>query len=114
MLREYQNSPLLVLDDVGVERPTPHTVGVLQQVIDRRYNDESATVITSNCASLADLAAHFCSLTEDTIAARRIVDRLAEIAVIVKIAAASFRSERGRAMRSQFNTESAACEKPAS
>lgn len=107
VLREYVNAPLLVLDDVGAERPTPHTVATLQQVIDRRYNDEAQTVVTSNLESLADLGAHLCSLTEDTVAARRVVDRLAEMAVIVKINSGSHRTERGRALRSQFNTEGA-------
>ncbi len=46
--------PLLVLDDMGVESPTPWAMEKLYQILNARYNARLATVITTN-RSLEDL-----------------------------------------------------------
>jgi len=39
---------VLVLDDLGKEQPTPHSLSVLYQIIDSRYSAGKPTVVTSN------------------------------------------------------------------
>lgn len=47
-LRPLFDAPLLVLDDLGTEKPTEWVVDRLYVLINRRYNAELATVVTSN------------------------------------------------------------------
>jgi DNA replication protein DnaC len=51
---EVRNTPLLILDDLGIESPTPWAVEKLYQVLNHRYNARLPTVITTN-HSLDDL-----------------------------------------------------------
>jgi DNA replication protein DnaC len=45
---EARNTPLLILDDLGIESPTPWAVEKLYQVLNHRYNARLPTVITTN------------------------------------------------------------------
>ncbi len=45
---EIRTAPLLVLDDLGTESPTPWAVEKLYQVLNYRYNAHLPTVITTN------------------------------------------------------------------
>jgi DNA replication protein DnaC len=45
---EVRNTPLLILDDLGIESPTPWAVEKLYQVLNHRYNAQLPTVITTN------------------------------------------------------------------
>ena len=45
---EVRNVPLLVLDDLGIESPTPWANEKLYQIINHRYNARLPTVITTN------------------------------------------------------------------
>lgn len=47
-LRPLFDVPLLVLDDLGTEQPTEWVVDRLYVLINRRYNAQLATVVTSN------------------------------------------------------------------
>jgi len=53
--KEWANTPLLVLDDVGASRSTPHLVEQLLFLIERRYDNQQQTVITTNL-TLAEFA----------------------------------------------------------
>lgn len=44
----YQNIKCLVIDDIGVEKPSQFTNSVLFDIINHRYNEELQTVFTSN------------------------------------------------------------------
>lgn len=69
--------PVLVLDDLGAGRPpTPYGLEQLEILIDRRYQAQLPTIITSNLPSYRDLAARLGH--EDKIAGDRIVSRLIE------------------------------------
>ncbi len=46
--QEWANAPLLVLDDVGASRSTPHLAEQLLFLIERRYDNQQQTVITTN------------------------------------------------------------------
>lgn len=45
---EVRDTPLLVLDDLGIESPTPWAVEKLYQILNHRYNAKLPTVITTN------------------------------------------------------------------
>ena len=65
--------PVLVLDDVGSERPTDFARSELLSLVDRRMLNKRPTIITSNFDqnSLADRLGH-----DDSIIGRRIVSRM--------------------------------------
>ncbi len=46
--REVRDTPLLILDDLGIESPTPWAVEKLYQILNHRYNARLPTVITTN------------------------------------------------------------------
>ena len=48
MLSIYMRSPLLILDDLGVEKTTEWALQALYVVVNRRYLDGRQTIITSN------------------------------------------------------------------
>ncbi len=45
---EVRTTPLLILDDLGIESPTPWAVEKLYQLLNHRYNARLPTVITTN------------------------------------------------------------------
>lgn len=47
-LHLIRNTPCLIIDDLGVETPTPFTKRTLFDIINYRYNEELQTIITSN------------------------------------------------------------------
>jgi DNA replication protein DnaC len=68
--RLYQSFPLLALDDLGVQRPTPFADEELDHLIDARYIQRLPTIITTN-------------LNQEKLAERavRIADRILDRAV---------------------------------
>ena len=46
--QDVRTTPLLILDDLGVESPTPWVVEKLYQLLNHRYNAHLPTVITTN------------------------------------------------------------------
>lgn len=46
---EVREAPLLILDDLGLESPTPWAVEKLYQILNYRYNAKLPTVVTTNC-----------------------------------------------------------------
>lgn len=48
IIRRYQEAELLVLDDLGAEKPSDWARERLFEIIDRRYNDCTPVVITTN------------------------------------------------------------------
>ena len=65
VIEKYSSCPLLVLDDLGVEKSTEWSMQTLYTLIDRRYRDERRTIVTSNL-SLDEIA----SRVDDRIASR--------------------------------------------
>lgn len=55
VINHYSKVPCLILDDIGVEKPTEWTLQTLYTIIDRRYRNMEQTVFTSNL-SLKELA----------------------------------------------------------
>ena len=48
--REYQETPILIIDDLGVQKDTLWALEILYNLIDTRYSKERTTIITSNKA----------------------------------------------------------------
>jgi DNA replication protein DnaC len=70
--------PVLFLDDLGAERPTPWALDELATLVERRHRHALTTGATSNFTP-GELAA---GLAEDEVLGRRIVSRLADGAQI--------------------------------
>jgi DNA replication protein DnaC len=83
---------VLVLDDLGAERPTDHARQELATVVERRYGARLATVATSNMrpTQLARALGH-----DDPVVGQRIVSRLTDDATIVEVRGRQRRGPRG-------------------
>ena len=75
MLKDYFNTPLLILDDLGAEKTTDWALQSLYIIINKRLSEELQTIITSNL-SLDEL--------RDKIG-DRIASRIAGMCKIVKL-----------------------------
>jgi DNA replication protein DnaC len=82
-LFHVSNEPLLMLDDVGSEQRSDYTIERMATLINRRYNDEAPTVITTNLVH-KEIAERY---------GRRLADRLYEWK-FVEMAGGSVRRER--------------------
>jgi len=69
ILEQYQNTDILVLDDIGVQKTSDWAYAILYMIINHRYNNYKTTIFTSNC-SLEELADQM----QDDRITRRIVD----------------------------------------
>ena len=56
-LAHWRTAPILLLDDVGSHRDTPHLTESLLFLIGHRYDNERKTIVTTNL-TLADFAKH--------------------------------------------------------
>lgn len=83
LVDRYSKIGLLILDDLGSERPTEWAESTLYLIIDRRNRDEKWTIVTSNL-SLDDI--------EQKLGAR-IASRLADMQVI-KLSLPDYRKKR--------------------
>lgn len=77
---------LLVLDDLGAERTSEYVIDRLYVLINRRYEDDSATIITSN-RTLAELKQQL---------SPRIASRIAEMCVVMDFPEGDFRLQNLR------------------
>jgi DNA replication protein DnaC len=75
ILRKYSDKPVLFIDDLGAENASDWAVSVMFLLIDRRYNNDLKTYISSN-HNLNELAAHL----DD-----RISSRIAEMCEVIKM-----------------------------
>lgn len=54
LLRRAQEVECLVLDDVGVEKPSDWVDKTLELIVDHRYSHQRSTIITTNCLDTPD------------------------------------------------------------
>lgn len=81
LLLSARRIPVLCLDDLGAGRaPTPYALEQLEILVDRRYQAQLPTIITTNLASPQELSARLGHA--DAVAGARIVSRLLEDAVL--------------------------------
>ena len=83
LVRRCAETALLILDDIGAEKLTEHALGILYQIINRRYSDCLPVVITSNLGG-RDLRAAW----SDSGNGERIISRLTEMVDRVSLAGA--------------------------
>ena len=84
LINEYCKADVLLLDDLGAERPTEFSRETLGLVIDRAYRQESWLIVTSNfdLSGIADRIDN------------RTADRLIDMCRAVRLSGDSFRHKR--------------------
>ena len=90
ILKIYTDCALLVIDDLGKEKPTEWALQMIYSVIDRRYNALKPIIVTTNFTA-SELIKRF----GDSSVGNAIVDRLFEICQYVPIEGESFRKRKG-------------------
>jgi IstB-like ATP binding protein len=90
-IRNLYESSLLVLDDLGAERPTDWTRDAIHALVQHRHTRDLPTVVTSNYApsALARRLGH-----DDPLIGKRIVSRLTENCTKVKLDRPDLRLQR--------------------
>lgn len=83
IVQKYQCAPLIILDDLGAEKPSEWTQERLFEIIDYRYSEEKPIIITTN-RTPAEM--------KDSMG-MRIFDRLKEMSVLISTDAPSQRKE---------------------
>ena len=86
ILQIYDECDLLIIDDLGKEKPTEWALQMIYSIIDRRYNALKPIIITTNFN-----ADELLKKLGNTSIAEAIVDRLFEICQYVPIEGESFR-----------------------
>lgn len=95
ILHSISNVPLLVLDDLGVERDTQYISEKLQEIIDTRYRSKKPLIVTTNLSpnelrNPVDLKY------------KRMYDRLLEMCYPMLVDGDSRRNEQAQAKRKEF------------
>jgi DNA replication protein DnaC len=92
-IRTYTGPSVLVIDDVGLTPLDRGAGNAFFQVVNRRYENGSATIVTTN-RGLADWGALF----GDSVVASAIIDRLLHNAVVFNIKGPSWRLREHQAL----------------
>lgn len=87
-----KNTPCLIIDDLGVEKPTDRVKQNLFDIINYRYNEELQTIITSNF-SLEELGARISGISPAEIGKKKVADyegnriirRISAICSVIKL-----------------------------
>jgi DNA replication protein DnaC len=90
ILRTYKTVPLLVIDDLGKEKPTEWAIATVYNIINGRYEACMPTIVTSNY-SPRDLVRRLTPENGDTMTAEATVDRLTEMCAAVVMDGTSWR-----------------------
>ena len=88
ILHPVMETPLLVLDDLGAERPTDWVEETMNLIVNTRYNERRITLFTSNYSDVPDID------EPNSLVARigfRMRSRLHEMCSVVEIDAGDFR-----------------------
>jgi DNA replication protein DnaC len=85
LVERAKKSPLLILDDLGAEKPSDWVREQLYVIVNRRYEDMLPTIVTTNCT------------TQDLVnrLGERTVSRLVEMTDAYKIMAPDYRLKKG-------------------
>lgn len=95
ILGQISNIPLLVLDDLGVERDTTYSSEKLQEIIDTRYRSGKPLIITTNLSPN--------ELRNPTdLRYKRVYDRVLEMCYPLLVEGTSRRQEKAQNKREEF------------
>jgi DNA replication protein DnaC len=104
ILQPVFEAEVLVLDELGASKPTDWVWDTVAHILNTRYNDRRTTIITTNYANLAPLAADAngprVAIREETLGDRigeRMRSRLQEMCVVVEMTGEDFRQKVKRA-----------------
>ncbi len=86
ILKIYEDCDLLIIDDLGKEKPTEWALQMIYSIVDRRYNSYKPIIITTNFN-----ADELIKKLGDSSIANAIMDRLFEICEYVSIEGESYR-----------------------
>lgn len=89
ILKIYEDCSLLVIDDLGKEKPSEWALQMIYTIIDRRYNAIKPIIVTTNYGA-NELIQRF-TFNGDSSTGAAIVDRLFEICEYVPIKGDSYR-----------------------
>ena len=88
------NAELLVIDDLGKEKPSSWSLSKLYEIINHRYEALLPTIITSN-HSPEELEEIFNAVSpSDTVIAQAIIDRILESSHVISVSGESYRLRR--------------------
>jgi DNA replication protein DnaC len=103
-LRPVFEAEVLVLDELGAQKPTDWVWDTVALILNTRYNDKRTTVITTNYPDLPPASTSSTTAQraarEETLGDRigeRMRSRLAEMCVRIEMNGADFRQSAGRA-----------------
>lgn len=104
VLRPVFEAEVLVLDELGANKPTDWVWDTVAHILNTRYNDRRTTIITTNYANQpplgSELNAPRTAMREETLGDRigeRMRSRLQEMCVVVEMTGADFRQAVKRA-----------------
>jgi DNA replication protein DnaC len=104
VLRPVFEAEILVLDELGAQKPTDWVWDTVALILNTRYNDKRTTIITTNYPDLAPVGSSLSTTQraarEETLGDRigeRMRSRLAEMCVRIEMTGADFRQSAGRA-----------------
>lgn len=90
ILRPVMETPFLVLDDLGAERPTDWVEEMMNLIVNTRYNEKRVTLFTSNYPDIPDIEEPNSLLCRIGF---RMRSRLQEMCTTIEIDAGDFRDE---------------------
>ncbi len=93
-IQELTRYPLLIIDDLGIERSTEFALEQVYSVIDARYQSRKPMIITTNLRR-SDMV----NLDPDDIAHARIYDRILEVCQPILFNGKNYRTEIAREKR---------------
>ncbi len=91
IVQKYRQAPMLIIDDLGKEKPTDWSASILFSILNHRYSDIKPTIITSNFSP--DVTIRRIAPSEDeALCGRSIVSRIHEVYSIVNISTEDHRT----------------------
>ena len=93
VIQEFRNADLLIIDDLGKEKPSEWSVQMIYSIVNSRYENEFPIIITTNYTPDELVNRLTPNGSPDTITARATVDRLNEMCISIHTAGASWRTK---------------------
>lgn len=94
ILSAYKKVPLLVIDDIGKEKPTEWAIATIYSIINGRYESCMPTIITTNYDPATLVKRLTPRDTGDSMTAEATLDRLMEMCAVVPMVGESWRRNR--------------------
>lgn len=92
LIKLYADIPLLLIDDLGSEQMTEWAIDRIFAIVNKRYNENKPTIVTSNFADDYDLAQRLTPQGQPAAMGAKVADRLAEMCRRVVLDGKSYRS----------------------